>query len=140
MELQKVTFVSLESVLKNRVRIIYGCALYTGKYGSFNTCLFTYMYLLTYLHLLIYLFTYLNTYLLTYLPAHLPTYLSVPNYLPTYLHVPTFLTYLPTYLPTYRPTYLGPWLLVKHRPSTTLLYYYFSYGNFPIGTSHLEGH
>ena len=23
----------LESVLKNRVRIIYGCALYTGKYG-----------------------------------------------------------------------------------------------------------
>ena len=24
----------LESVLKNRVRIIYGCALYTGKYGS----------------------------------------------------------------------------------------------------------
>ena len=24
----------LESVLKNRVRIIYGCALYTGKYGN----------------------------------------------------------------------------------------------------------
>ena len=24
----------LESVLKNRVRIIYGCALYTGKYGK----------------------------------------------------------------------------------------------------------
>ena len=23
----------LESVLKNRVRIIYGCTLYTGKYG-----------------------------------------------------------------------------------------------------------
>ena len=26
----------LESVLKNRVRIIYGCALYTGKYGIYT--------------------------------------------------------------------------------------------------------
>ena len=31
-----ITIFFLESVLKNRVHIIYGCALYTGKYGTLN--------------------------------------------------------------------------------------------------------